>query len=86
MVATFYDLGRYFVSSESGAEPYLCDVLPGGGCDCDHYRIRVEGMGTDTTCKHLERAKLQWRADFSPEIRQAIMNGQKKKTKSFEPE
>lgn len=86
MRAEFYELGRYFVTSESGEEPYLCDVLPGGGCDCPRYRIHVAGMGTETTCKHLRVALERWRADFSPEIRQAIVNSQKKKSKAFEPE
>jgi hypothetical protein len=73
-----YDIGRYLVPSDSGADPYLVDAIE-GWCDCDDYRIRVDGLGEKQSCKHIERARAQWCLDFSPEERAAILRQQKVK-------
>lgn len=82
MDATPYDIGRYWISSESGNEPYLVDVLPGGGCDCDDYRIRVEARKEKLTCKHLAFALQQFERDFPPDARAEIIRQQKKPKRS----
>lgn len=78
MHATAYDIGRYFVSSDSGNEPYLVDVIE-ERCDCIHFRIRVDAKQEAVTCKHITFAKRQWRIDFTPEDREHIVAQQKRK-------
>lgn len=78
MNCRIYDLGRYLVSSESGDDDYLVDVSPGGGCDCIHFRIRVDALKTEVTCKHLERARDQFKRDFPADVGAAILAAQKK--------
>lgn len=83
MEARIYDLGRYWVSSESGADDYVVDVAPGGGCDCDDFRIRVASLKIKATCKHLEFALQQFHRDFPADARAAILAAQKKPRKPF---
>jgi predicted nucleic acid-binding Zn finger protein len=86
MECTFYDLGRYFVASESGEGEYLVDVAPDGGCDCIDYRIRVDARGEKTDCKHLRAARERWTRDFPDSVRASILAAQKLKRKTFAPE
>jgi hypothetical protein len=73
-----YDIGRYLVPSDSGQDDYLVDVIE-HWCDCCHFRIRVDGLGEASTCKHIERAQAKWARDFNPEERAAILRQQKVK-------
>jgi hypothetical protein len=76
--ATIYDIGRYWISSESGADDYLVDTLGKGWCDCDDFRIRVDGLKVKNTCKHLDFAREQFRRDFPEDDRARIIAQQKK--------
>jgi hypothetical protein len=78
-----YEIGRYFVSSESGDDPYVVDVLPGGGCDCHDYRIRVSARAEKATCKHCQAALAQWHRDFSEAERADILKQQTHAPKSL---
>lgn len=82
---TPYDIGRFWVESDSGEEPYLVDVLSGGGCDCVDFRIRVSGLRKKTTCKHLLQALEVWHRDFSPDERAAIVRQQTKPREPRQP-
>lgn len=84
MHVTPYEIGRYFVSSESGNEPYMVDILAGGGCDCDDYRIRVSGLKEKATCKHCEAARAVWNRDFSEDERAQIVKQQTKPKSEFD--
>lgn len=81
-----YEIGRYWVESESGNEPYLVDVLVGGeGCDCPDNGVRVKARKEKTACKHIAKALEQWRRDFSPAEREQIIKQQKRVRPPFAP-
>jgi hypothetical protein len=69
MKVTKHEHLRYFVESQSGAEPYLVDLLV-NECPCTDCQVRVKAEKIKPYCKHIEAAIFTFGLDVLGQIRE----------------